>query len=261
MNKLEKYIESHSTPRSEVLDWIDRQTHLRTNYPRMLAGFEVGKLLETVSAMLRPMRVLELGTFTGYSSICLASSLPEGARLDAIEVNDELQDLIHEGYRRAGVDDRVRLIIGDSKAILPTLDETYDLIYIDANKREYPEYLKLLLAGYDEGEGNSGGGSLDAGGCSLDADGCSLAADGGSLDAGGCAPTASGSCPRKPLVHSGTWIIADNVLWDGKVCEEHPKTDAQTQGIIAFNNDVAADPRLENYILPLRDGWNVIRVK
>lgn len=281
MNKLEKYIESHSTPRSEVLDWIDRQTHLRTNYPRMLAGFEVGKLLETVSAMLRPMRVLELGTFTGYSSICLASSLPEGARLDAIEINDELQDLIHEGYRRAGVDDRVRLIIGDSKAILPTLDETYDLIYIDANKREYPEYLKLLLAGYDEGDGDSGsgaiasGGSLDAGGCSLDADGCSLDAGGGSLDADGgsldadgcslaadgCAPTASGSGPRKPLVHSGTWIIADNVLWDGKVCEEHPKTDAQTQGIIAFNDAVAADPRLENYILPLRDGWNVIRVK
>lgn len=269
MNKLEKYIESHSTPRSEVLDWIDRQTHLRTNYPRMLAGFEVGKLLETVSAMLRPMRVLELGTFTGYSSICLASSLPEGARLDAIEINDELQDLIHEGYRRAGVDDRVRLIIGDSKAILPTLDETYDLIYIDANKREYPEYLKLLLAGYQAGEAASDGGALAAGGRSLDAGGGSLDADGGSLDAdgggslaaGGCAPTASGSCPRKPLVHSGTWIIADNVLWDGKVCEEHPKTDAQTQGIIAFNDAVAADPRLENYILPLRDGWNVIRVK
>lgn len=283
MNKLEKYIESHSTPRSEVLDWIDRQTHLRTNYPRMLAGFEVGKLLETVSAMLRPMRVLELGTFTGYSSICLASSLPEGARLDAIEINDELQDLIHEGYRRAGVDDRVRLIIGDSKAILPTLDETYDLIYIDANKREYPEYLKLLLAGYEGGEGDSGNGSLDAGGCAptasgsgpLDAGGCTITAGGGSLDAGGGSldadgglldadggdPTASGSGPRKPLVHSGTWIIADNVLWDGKVCEEHPKTDAQTQGIIAFNDAVAADPRLENYILPLRDGWNVIRIK
>ena len=215
MNNLEKYIVSHSSPRQEALDWVERQTHLRTNYPRMLAGFEVGKLLETVSAMLKPMRVLELGTFTGYSSICLASSLPEGARLDAIEINDELQDLIREGWKRAGVEERIRLIIGDSKEVMPHLDESYDLIYMDANKREYPDYLKIVM----------------------------------------------GDCGNRPLVHSGSWIIADNVLWDGKVCEEHPKSDAQTQGIIAFNEAVAADPRLENYILPLRDGWNVIRVK
>ena len=215
MNNLEKYIVSHSSPRQEALDWVERQTHLRTNYPRMLAGFEVGKLLETVSAMLKPMRVLELGTFTGYSSICLASSLPEGARLDAIEINDELQDLIREGWKRSGVEERIRLIIGDSKEVMPHLDESYDLIYMDANKREYPDYLKIIM----------------------------------------------GDCGNRPLVHSDSWIIADNVLWDGKVCEEHPKSDAQTQGIIAFNEAVAADPRLENYILPLRDGWNVIRVK
>lgn len=215
MNNLEKYIVSHSSPRQEALDWVERQTHLRTNYPRMLAGFEVGKLLETVSSMLQPMRVLELGTFTGYSSICLASALPSGARLDAVEINDELQDLIREGWKRAGVEDRIRLIIGDSKEVMPRLGESYDLVYMDANKREYPDYLRIIM-------GDSG---------------------------------------NAPLVHSGSWIIADNVLWDGKVCEEHPKSDAQTQGIIAFNDAVAADPRLENYILPLRDGWNVIRVK
>ena len=215
MNNLEKYIVSHSSPRQEALDWVERQTHLRTNYPRMLAGFEVGKLLETVSSMLQPMRVLELGTFTGYSSICLASALPSGARLDAVEINDELQDLIREGWKRAGVEDRIRLIIGDSKEVMPSLGESYDLVYMDANKREYPDYLRIIM-------GDSG---------------------------------------NAPLVHSGSWIIADNVLWDGKVCEEHPKSDAQTQGIIAFNDAVAADPRLENYILPLRDGWNVIRVK
>ena len=215
MNNLEKYIVSHSSPRQEALDWVERQTHLRTNYPRMLAGFEVGKLLETVSAMLQPMRVLELGTFTGYSSICLASALPSGARLDAVEINDELQDLIREGWKRAGVEDRIRLIIGDSKEVMPRLGESYDLVYMDANKREYPDYLRIIM----------------------------------------------GDSDNAPLVHSGSWIIADNVLWDGKVCEEHPKSDAQTQGIIAFNDAVAADPRLENYILPLRDGWNVIRVK
>lgn len=211
MDIVDKYILSHSTPREEALDWLERQTHLRTNYPRMLSGFEVGRLLETIVSMLRPSRVLELGTFTGYSSICLASCLPEGGRLDALEINDELEDLIREGYARAGVADRIRLIIGDSKAVLPTLDDVYDLVYIDANKREYPEYLNLIL-------------------------------DGGK-------------------VRPGSWILADNVLWDGKVCEEHPKCDAQTQGIVAFNDMVAADPRLENFILPLRDGINVIRVK
>lgn len=215
MDNLENYILSHSTPRQDVLDWIERQTHLRTNYPRMLAGFEVGKLLGTISEMLRPKRALELGTFTGYSSICIAAGLTEGGRLDAVEINDELEDLIREGYRKAGVEDRIRLIIGDSKAVLPTLEETYDLVYIDANKREYPDYLGIVM-------GDSG---------------------------------------NAPLVHSGSWIIADNVLWDGKVYEEHPKSDAQTRGIIRFNDMVQADPRLENYILPLRDGWNVIKVK
>ena len=210
-DKVERYIREHSTPREEVFDWIERQTHLRTNYPRMLSGFEEGRLLETIVLMLRPTRVLELGTFTGYSSVCMALGLPEGGRLDALEINDELEDLIREGYARAGVADRIRLIIGDSKALIPTLGETYDLVYIDANKREYPEYLSLLL-------------------------------DGGK-------------------VRSGSWIIADNVLWDGKVCEEHPKQDAQTQGILTFNDMVAADPRLENFILPLRDGINIIRVK
>lgn len=215
MSNTDKYILSHSTERSEVLDWIERQTHLRTNYPRMLAGFVDGKLLETLSMMLRPRRILELGTFTGYSSICLASGLAEDGRLDALEINDELEDLIREGYERAGLADRIRLLIGDSKELMPTLNETYDLIYIDANKREYPDYLRIVM-------GDDGG---------------------------------------RPLVHKGTWILADNVLWDGKVCEEHPKGDAQTQGIIAFNDAVKADDRLENFILPLRDGVNIIRVK
>ena len=212
---MDKYILEKSSPRREALDWVERQTHLRTNYPRMLAGFEVGKLLETISAMLQPHRILELGTFTGYSSICLASGLPEGGRLDALEINDELEDLIREGYRRAGVEDRIRLMIGDSKDLMPTLDGTYDLVYIDANKREYPDYLHIIM----------------------------------------------GDTTGRPLVRSGSWILADNVLWDGKVCEAHPKGDAQTQGIIAFNDAVVADDRLENFILPLRDGINVIRVK
>lgn len=216
MNELEKYLITHSTPQKEALEWIERQTHLRTKFAHMLAGFEAGRLLETFSLMLRPRRILEIGTFTGYSSVCLAAGLPEEGRLDAVEINDELEDVIREGYRRAGIEDRARLVIGDCKAVIPILDEVYDLVYIDANKREYPEYLALLMGDSPEG--------------------------------------------AAPKVRSGSWILADNVLWDGKVLGDSPKQDPQSRGIQAFNEAVAADPRLENFILPLRDGINIIKV-
>ena len=216
MNELEKYLIAHSAPQKEALDWIERQTHLRTKFAHMLAGFEAGRLLETFSLMLRPRRILEIGTFTGYSSVCLAAGLPEEGRLDAVEINDELEDVIREGYRRAEIEDRAKLIIGDCKAVIPTLDEVYDLVYIDANKREYPEYLAMLMGDSPEG--------------------------------------------AAPKVRKGSWILADNVLWDGKVLGDSPKQDPQSRGIQAFNEAVAADPRLENFILPLRDGINIIKV-
>lgn len=208
MTDLEKYVEEHSSPLPDALGWVERQTHLRTNYPQMLAGHEAGRLLAVVVRMLRPMRILEIGTFTGYSSICMASALPEGGRLDALEINDELEDLIREGYRRAGVEDRINLIIGDSKTTIPTLTDRYDLVYIDANKREYPEYLHLV----------------------------------------------------RPCVRKGGFIIADNVLWGGKVYGSHPSTDIQSRAIGEFNDEVASDSGLFNFILPLRDGWNIIQV-
>ena len=204
----EKYLESHSAPVSEALLWLERQTHLRSNYPRMLAGKEVGRLITALVRMLQPQNVLELGTFTGYSAICIAQGLPEGGHLDTLEVNDEMEDLIREGFERAGVAGKITLHISDALETIPTLDRQYDLAYIDANKRDYPRYLDAVV----------------------------------------------------PLVRKGGWIIADNVLWDGKVWAEKPDSDAQTRGIIDFNEKVAADPRLENFILPLRDGWNIIRV-
>ena len=175
-------------------------------------------------------RVLELGTFTGYASICLASALPEDGHLDTLELNDELEDLIREGFERAGVSDRISLHIGDCKKTLQEFnrrsqaseenmskekgqtDETfrqYDMVFIDANKREYCDYYELVV----------------------------------------------------PLVRPGGWILADNVLWDGKVCAETISQDRQTQGILAFNEMVAADPSVENVILPLRDGLNIIYKK
>ncbi len=209
MEAVERYIRDNSTPLPQVLAWLEKQTHLRTNHSRMLSGSVVGSLLHHFTMMLNPARVLELGVFTGYSSICIASALVEGAMLDAIEINDELEDLIREGYCRAGIEDRTNLMIGDARDIIPTLDKIYDMVYIDANKREYAEYYGLVVN----------------------------------------------------KVRSGGYIIADNVLWDGKVCMDEPPHDAQTEGIAGFNSLVVSDGRVENFILPLRDGLNIIRKK
>ena len=209
MDTLDRYLAENSTPVSPTLDWLERQTHLRTNHARMLSGQQVGTLLHHITLMLAPSRVLELGVFTGYSSICIASALREGALLDSIEINDELEDLIREGYARAGVSDRINLIFGDAGAIIPGLDATYDLAYIDANKREYALYYREVI----------------------------------------------------DKVRSGGYIIADNVLWDGKVYDGSGACDGQTRGIEEFNRIVAEDDRVENFILPLRDGLNIIRKK
>ena len=210
---LYRYIKEHCTPQGEALDWVERQTNIRTNHSRMLSGAVLGRFLTMMVRMVRPARILELGTFTGYSAICLASGLPEGGHLDTLEVNDELEDLILEGFERAGLSDRISLHIGDCKETLKRFSrETasspcYDMVYIDANKREYPEYYDLVF----------------------------------------------------PLVRTGGYILADNVLWDGKVYEDNVPEDRQTQGIARFNDMVAADPRVESVIIPLRDGLNIIR--
>ncbi len=209
MDALERYIRENSTPQGDVLDWLERESWLRTSHGRMVAGPEVGALLNLLVRELRPRRVLELGTFTGYSTLWMAAALPEGGRLDTLEINDELEDLIREAFRRAGVEDRVRLVIGDALDILPMVDETYDLVYIDANKRDYVAYYQATI----------------------------------------------------DLVRPGGLIVADNVLWDGKVCAGEPPRDQQTRGILAFNDLVAGDTRVENFILPLRDGLNIIRKK
>jgi predicted O-methyltransferase YrrM len=158
-------------------------------------------------------RVLELGTFTGYSAICLASALPSDGHLDTLELNDELEDLILEGFERAGLSDVIELHIGDCKETLrrfrEQMGDLYDIVYMDANKREYCEYYDLVF----------------------------------------------------DMVRPGGLILADNVLWDGKVCQDPLPQDKQTQSIVRFNDMVSADPRVESVIIPLRDGLNVIRKK
>lgn len=210
---LYRYIENHSTPQGEALDWVERQTNIRTNHSRMLSGAVQGRFIMMLTEMIRPVRILELGTFTGYSSICLATYLPEGGHLDTLEINDELEDLILEGFDRAGLSDMITLHIGDCRRTLEKMcaegTDPYDMVYIDANKREYPEYYDLVF----------------------------------------------------PLVRPGGYILADNVLWDGKVYEDNVPGDRQTTGIARFNDIVAADPRVESVIIPVRDGLNLIRKK
>ena len=211
MEKIYQYIEDHVTKQGTALDWVEKQTHIRTNHARMLSGKLQGELLRILVQISGAKRILELGTFTGYSAICLAAHLPEGGHLDTLELNDELEDLILEGFERAGLEDKIELHIGDCKESLLKLrsQEQYDIVYIDANKREYCEYYDLVF----------------------------------------------------DMIRPGGLILADNVLWDGKVCQDPLPQDKQTLGIARFNDMVSADPRVESVILPLRDGLNVIRKK
>lgn len=212
MEKIYKYIEEHASMPNEALEWVAKQTHIRTNHARMLSGSIQGQILRMLVQMNQASDILELGTFTGYSAICLASALPEDGHLDTLEINDELEDLILEGFDRAGVADKVRLHIGDCKETLKKLSEErrqYDIVYMDANKREYCEYYELIF----------------------------------------------------DMVRPGGLILADNVLWDGKVCQDPLPQDKQTLGIARFNDMVTADSRVESVILPLRDGLNMIRKK
>lgn len=207
----DKYIEEHCSISNEALDWLERQTNIRTNYPRMLTGKVQGEFLYMMTRMISPRNVLEIGTFTGYSAICMALALEGEGHIDTLEINDELEDLILDGFERAGVSGRVSLHIGDAVEFLRGQDgkKLYDLTFIDANKREYPDYYELALT----------------------------------------------------LTRPGGFILADDVLWDGKVYAEQVPTDKQTSGIVRFNDLAASDPRVETVILPVRHGLSIIRKK
>lgn len=212
MEKIYRYIADHATAQSEVLSWVEKQTHIRTNHARMLSGAVQGQVMRMIVQMSGAKDILELGTFTGYSAICMAAAAGEGCHLDTLEINDELEDLILEGFERAGLSDNISLHIGDCKETLRRFRDEgrmYDLVYMDANKREYCEYYELVF----------------------------------------------------DMVRSGGIILADNVIWDGKVCQDPLPQDKQTLGIVRFNDMIKEDRRVESVILPLRDGINLIRKK
>lgn len=215
MNPLDRYILDHTEPEEPLLHELDRETHLRTVAPRMVSGHLQGRLLTLLVRMLRPRRVLEIGTFTGYSALSMAAGLDEGAVLHTFEVDDELEELIRSYFDRSPHGRKIRLHIGSALDLAPALGERFDLVFIDGDKREYPAYYRMLM-GDDTG---------------------------------------------RPLVESGAFLLADNILWSGKVVAPVAHNDLHTQRILEFNRTVADDPRVENVIVPLRDGLNLIRVK
>lgn len=210
-SSLDKYLREHSTLPSPALEWIQKQTHIRTNFPRMLSGPVQGELLKMLVSLTGAKRILEIGSFTGYSTVCLALGGGEDCIVDALEINDELEELMREGWEKAGVSGRIRLHLGDACETLGRLagepGREYDFVFMDANKREYCKYYELLM----------------------------------------------------PLLRPGGLLVADDVLWDGKVYAESVPSDAQTQGLREFNRRVAEDPGVETVMLPLRDGLLLIR--
>ncbi len=204
---IEKYVLNHTSPEEPLLAELNRKTHVKTVHPQMLAGHLQGKILEFISHMIRPRNILEIGTFTGYSAICLAKGLQTGGELVTMEKDEEILPFAEEYINKSGLQDRIRLVAGNAREFIPGPPEHYDLVYIDAEKNEYLEYFDLVF----------------------------------------------------PKVKHGGFILADNVLWGGKVLEGTDKTDHFTTGIIDFNKKVREDDRVEQLILPVRDGIMLIR--
>ena len=215
MDLLEKYIHDHTSPEDALLHELDRETNLRVIQPRMISGHVQGKLLEMLVRMHRPRTILEIGTFTGYSALCMAAGLEEGGVLHTCEVEDELEPLSQSFFDRSPHGHKIVHHIGSALDVAPTLDCEFDLVFIDGDKREYPDYYRMLM-------GDNGG---------------------------------------RPLVHSGSVMIADNILWYGKVVQPVAHNDRHTQALIEFNRMVREDERVESVIVPIRDGLNVIYVK
>ncbi len=213
---IERYITAHSDPEPDLLHELDRQTHLRTIQPRMCSGHLQGALLRTFVQMLRPRLILEIGTFTGYSALCMAGGLEDpDARLHTCEINDELEPLIRQYFNRSAHPEQLVLHIGTLPQALAEIEaqapgQLFDLVFIDADKREYIDYYEAVL----------------------------------------------------PRVRKGGFLLADNVLWDGHVVDTVIKSsDRHTRAVLAFNDHVMADTRVEKFILPIRDGMTVIRKK
>jgi len=205
--EIEKYIEQHTSEEKEALKQLNRETYLNVLMPHMLSGHVQGVFLSLFSKAVQPKTILEIGTFTGYSAIALAEGLTQDGVLHTIDINEELAEMVAAYIEKAGLKNKIKQHIGNALDIIPTLDLQFDLVFIDADKKNYFNYYTLV----------------------------------------------------KDKVAKGGIILADNVLWKGKVVETASKTDKDTKVLMEFNKAVAEDPEVEQTILPIRDGLMLIR--
>ena len=205
-NKIEDYIRKNSSKEPEILKDLNKETHLKVLNPRMLSGHIQGRFLSIITKLIKPKKILEIGTYTGYSAICMAEGLIENGIIHTIDINEELVSIQNKYFAKSKCNNSIIQHVGDARSIIKSINEKFDLVFLDADKENYIEYYELVIE----------------------------------------------------KVKKGGLIIADNVLWTGKVVEPEKDDDELTQCLIDFNKMINEDDRVENIILPLRDGLNVI---
>ncbi len=206
---LDQYVCNHTSPEQQELAKLNRDTHLKVMQPRMLSGHFQGRVLSMLSKMIRPDRILEIGTYTGYSALCLAEGLTESGKLITIDINAQLETFVRDHLSVSELNDKIDYRIANALELIPQLDEQFDMVFIDADKLNYINYYNLV---FDK-------------------------------------------------VRTGGYILADNVLWSGKVTGDYEKLDKDTRLLMDFNRLIQEDHRVENVLLPIRDGIMVVRKK
>jgi caffeoyl-CoA O-methyltransferase len=204
---IEKYCQVHTLPETELLKKLNRETYAKVLMPRMLSGHLQGRFLAMISQMIQPKYILEIGTYTGYSALCLAEGLQANGKLITLDINEELEEFVRNFFLESDVNEKIDYRIGNALEIIPTLDFEWDLVFIDADKRNYLQYYEMVF----------------------------------------------------PKVRKNGFILIDNVLWSGKVAQPIKDNDQDTILIDEFNKKVHQDERVENFLLPLRDGIMMLR--
>lgn len=204
---IESYVLAHTEAEPEILKKLNRETNAKVLMPRMLSGHLQGRVLSMFSRMIRPENILEIGTYTGYSAICLAEGLQEGGKIVTIDINEELEDMVRGYFAEAGIAGKADYRIGNALEVIPSLNQKFDLVFIDADKENYSRYYDLI---FDK-------------------------------------------------INAGGYLIADNILWSGKVLGDKDKMDKDTAAIVAFADKVQRDKRVQNILLPVRDGLMIAR--
>jgi predicted O-methyltransferase YrrM len=206
---IEQYALTHTQPEPEILAQLNRETWLKVLQPRMLSGHMQGRFLSLMSHLIKPKRILEIGTYTGYSAICMAEGLAQDGKLHTIDINEELETMVQQYIEKAGLSAKIEMHVGNAMEIIPELNETWDMVFIDADKENYLNYFNLII----------------------------------------------------DKVRAGGLIIADNVLWSGKILQVAAPNDEETKALQTFNEAVSADNRVESQLLPIRDGLMFPRKK